>query len=63
MSFIQGAGHGGSHPHMVQEYVAAIVEGRQPLLDAKLSANIVAAGILGHESAMKGGERIYLPEF
>ena len=63
VSFIQGAGHGGSHPHMVQEFVAAIVEGRQPLLDAKLSANIVATGILGHESALAGGERMYLPEF
>jgi predicted dehydrogenase len=63
VSFIQGAGHGGSHPHMVQAYVAAIVSGKQPMLDAALSANIVAAGILGHESALKGGERIYLPEF
>ena len=63
VSFIQGAGHGGSHPHMVQEFVASIVEGRQPLMNAKLSANIVAAGILGHESALKGGEKIYLPEF
>jgi hypothetical protein len=32
-------------------------------LDAPTSANITAAGILGHESALKGGERIYLPEF
>ncbi|MDR0520054.1 MAG: Gfo/Idh/MocA family oxidoreductase [Clostridiales Family XIII bacterium] len=63
VSFIQGAGHGGSHPHLVQEFVAAIAEGRPPLLDAKVSANITAAGILGHESALKGGERIYLPEF
>ena len=63
VSFIQGAGHGGSHPHLVQEFVAAITEGRPASLDAKLSANITAAGILGHESAMRGGERIYLPEF
>ncbi|MDR2163946.1 MAG: Gfo/Idh/MocA family oxidoreductase [Clostridiales Family XIII bacterium] len=63
VSFIQGAGHGGSHPHLVQEFVASIVEGRAPLLDAATSANITAAGILGHESALKGGERIYLPEF
>jgi len=63
VSFIQGAGHGGSHPHLVQEFVAAITEGRAPLLDAKLSANITAAGILGHESALAGGEKIYLPEF
>ena len=63
VSFVQGAGHGGSHPHLVQEFVAAITEGRAPLLDAKISANITAAGILGHESAMRGGERLYLPEF
>ena len=63
VSFIQGAGHGGSHPHLVQEFVAAITEGRAPLLDAAFSANITAAGILGHESAMKGGEKAYLPEF
>jgi predicted dehydrogenase len=63
VSFIQGAGHGGSHPHLVQEFVAAITEKRAPLLDARASAYITAAGILGHESAMKGGEKVYLPEF
>ncbi|MCL1895713.1 MAG: Gfo/Idh/MocA family oxidoreductase [Clostridiales bacterium] len=63
VSFIQGAGHGGSHPHLVQEFVAAITEGRAPMLNAAVSANITAAGILGHESAMKGGEKVYLPEF
>jgi predicted dehydrogenase len=63
VSFIQGAGHGGSHPHLVQEFVASIISGRAPALDAQLSANITAAGILGHESALRGGEKIYLPEF
>jgi predicted dehydrogenase len=63
VSFIQGAGHGGSHPHLVQEFIASIKEGRAPLLDAVTSANITATGILGHESALAGGERIYLPTF
>jgi len=63
LSFIQGGGHGGSHPHMVQAFVDAIIEKKAPLLDARTSAYITAAGILGHESAMRGGERIYLPEF
>ncbi len=63
VSFIQGAGHGGSHPHLVQEFMGAITEGREPILDARTSANICAAGILGHESALKGGEKMYLPEF
>lgn len=63
VSFVQGAGHGGSHPHLVQEFVAAITEGRDAALSARVSANITAAGILGHESCLKGGERLYLPEF
>ena len=63
LSFIQGAGHGGSHPHLAHEFLNALVEGRQPYPNAKQSANITCVGILAHESAMKGGEIIHLPEF
>jgi len=63
VSFLQGAGHGGSHPHLVQEFVAAIVEGRDSAVDAELAANYTLAGICAHESAMKGGERITIPRF
>ena len=63
LSFTQGAGHGGSHPHLVHEFISALVEGRKPFPDVRQSANITCVGILAHESAMKGGERIPLPEF
>lgn len=63
VSFLQGAGHGGSHPHLVQEFVAAIVEGRESAVDAALAANYTCAGICAHESAMKGGIRIEIPGF
>ncbi|SDM48497.1 Predicted dehydrogenase [Catalinimonas alkaloidigena] len=63
LSFIQGAGHGGSHPHLVHEFVAALREKREPYPNARQSANITCVGILAHESALKGGERIPLPEF
>lgn len=63
LSFIQGAGHGGSHPHLVHEFVSALKEKRKPFPDATQSANITCVGILAHESAMKGGEIISLPEF
>ncbi|MDD4796797.1 MAG: Gfo/Idh/MocA family oxidoreductase, partial [Eubacteriales bacterium] len=33
LSFTQGGGHGGSHPHMVQEFVRPIVEQRAPYPD------------------------------
>ncbi|HSI76686.1 MAG TPA: Gfo/Idh/MocA family oxidoreductase [Lunatimonas sp.] len=63
VSFLQGAGHGGSHPHLVQEFVAAMVEGRDSAVDAVIAANYTCAGICAHESAMKGGERITIPLF
>ena len=31
LSFIQGGGHGGSHPHLVNEFVTALVKKRAPL--------------------------------
>jgi predicted dehydrogenase len=63
VSFLQGAGHGGSHPHLVQEFVAAIVEGRNSAVDADVAANYTCAGICAHESAMNNGKRIKIPDF
>lgn len=63
LSFTQGAGHGGSHPHLVHEFVHALLENKSPYPNAKQSANITCVGILAHESALKGGEIIKLPEF
>jgi predicted dehydrogenase len=63
LSFIQGSGHGGSHPHLVNEFLNALVENRQPYPNASQSANITCVGILAHESAMNGGEIKHLPEF
>lgn len=63
LSFIQGSGHGGSHPHLVNEFLDALVEKREPYPNARQSANITCVGILAHESAMRGGEIIPLPAF
>ena len=63
VSFLQGAGHGGSHPHLVQEFVGAIVENRNSAVDADVAANYTCAGICAHESAMNGGKRISIPDF
>lgn len=63
VSFIQGAGHGGSHPHMVKEFINSLVEGREPRESAVTSANWTAAGICAHQSALKDGERVYIPDF
>jgi predicted dehydrogenase len=63
LSFVQGAGHGGSHPHLVHEFVSSLLDKREPFPNARQSANITCVGILAHESAMQGGKIIHLPEF
>jgi predicted dehydrogenase len=61
-SFIQGGGHGGSHPHLVHEFVTAIREGRGAAVDAATAANWTMTGVCAHESAMQGGTRIDIPQ-
>lgn len=63
LSFTQGAGHGGSHPHLAHEFASALVENREPFPNAKQSANWTCVGLCAHESALKGGEIVKLPEF
>jgi len=63
LSFIQGGGHGGSHPHLVHEFVTALLEDRQPWPGAVTSANWTCVGLCAHQSAMKGGEPVDLPPF
>jgi hypothetical protein len=63
LSFTQGAGHGGSHPHLVHEFLDALVNKSVPYPNAVQSANITCVGILAHDSAMQGGKIMYLPSF
>ena len=58
-----GAGHHGSHAHLVHEFISSIIEERKPWIDEILGGNITAAGICAHESAMKNGEAVIVPEF
>jgi hypothetical protein len=63
LSFIQGGGHGGSHPHLVHEFVSSIVEQRPSFPNVYQSVNWTCAGICAHESAMRGGAIVKLPVF
>jgi len=63
LSFVQGAGHGGSHPHLVHEFVSSLVEGRDPFPNARQSANWTCVGLCAHQSALKGGAIVKLPGF
>ena len=63
LSYTQGAGHGGSHPHLVHEFVDALVSDRDPFPNAKQSANWTCVGLCAHESALAGGKIVKLPVF
>lgn len=57
------AEHGGSHPHLVHEFVSAVVQGRPAAIDAPTAAAWTAPGICAHESALAGGVRVEVPQF
>ncbi|MEM6363704.1 MAG: Gfo/Idh/MocA family oxidoreductase [Planctomycetota bacterium] len=63
LSFVQGGGHGGSHPHLVHEMVSALTDDRDPWPNAVTSANWTCVGLCAHESSLRGGEVIDLPDF
>jgi hypothetical protein len=63
LSFAQGGGHGGSHPHLVHEFVRSIIEDRTPMPDDILGAYWTGVGICAHESAMAGGKTVEVPQF
>ena len=63
LSFAQGAGHGGSHPHLAHEFISALLDNRDPFPNARESANWTCVGLCAHQSALKGGAIVKLPQF
>lgn len=63
VSFIQGDDHGGSHPHLVHEWISAILEGRPAHVNARVAANWTVVGMLAHESAMNDGRAMEMPSW
>ncbi len=45
LSFLQGAGHGGSHPHLVHNFLMAVLDKQPAFPDAATSANWTMVGI------------------
>lgn len=56
-------GHGGSHAHLVHEFVTAVRDGRQPLMNVWQAVRTLAPGLVAHESAMQGGRRLPVPDW
>jgi predicted dehydrogenase len=60
---VSPGGHGGSHGHLMHEFVMSILESRRPLVDVSAALNMTVAGILAHESATKDGETLKIAQF
>ena len=60
---VQPGGHGGSHGYLMNEFVTAILEDRKPLVDIAQALNMTVAGIVAHQSALKGGELMAIPQY
>ena len=56
-------GHGGSHGYLMNEFVTAILEDREPLVNIAWALNLTVAGIVAHQSALKDGELMKIPQF
>ncbi len=56
-------GHGGSHPYLVNEFVDAVANDRQPAINAWEAARYMAMGVMAHKSALKDGERLDVPDW
>lgn len=56
-------GHGGSHGFLTNEFVTAILENREPFVDIVMALNLTVPGIVAHQSALKDGERMKIPQY
>ena len=60
---MEAGAHGGSHGYLMCEFVEAILLDRTPLIDVAQALNMTVSGIVAHESALKDGELLKIPQY
>jgi predicted dehydrogenase len=60
---VPAGGHGGSHGHLTDEFITAILQDRQPLVNIYEALALTVPGIVAHQSALKGGVRLKVPQY
>ncbi len=56
-------GHGGSHGYLTDDFITAILLNRKPCVDVACALNTTVPGIIAHQSALKGGETLKIPQY
>lgn len=62
-SLRHASGHGGSHVFITHEFIDALVNNRRPAVDIHEALAYTVPGIVAHQSALKGGESLKIPQF
>ncbi|MCS6862012.1 MAG: Gfo/Idh/MocA family oxidoreductase [Abditibacteriales bacterium] len=57
------SGHDGSHTFLTHEFVDALVNNRRPEIDIYAALAMTVPGIIAHQSALRGGEQMKIPQF
>lgn len=60
---VQPGHHGGSHGYLTDEFITAILQDRQPLIDVIAALNMSVSGVVAHHSALKDGELLKIPQY
>lgn len=60
---VDAGGHGGSAGQITNEFIMSIIQEREPLVDIYEAIAMTAPGIVAHQSALKGGEQLKIPQF
>jgi len=60
---VEAGGHGGSHGRLGDEFIASILQDRKPLIDIATALNMTVPGIIAHQSALKNGEWMKIPQY
>ena len=56
-------GHEGSHQFLVHDFIVACTEGTVPPVNAWAAARYTLPGLIAHQSALRGGELLAIPDF
>lgn len=60
---MEKGGHGESHGYLTNEFIMAMIQDREPLIDVYEAIALTAPGIVAHKSSLKNGERLNIPSY
>jgi len=60
---VGAGGHGGSHGQLTNDFIESILLDREPTVNIGDALNMTMAGVIAHQSALKDGEWMKIPQY